>query len=217
MHRPWLAVLALGVILLVGIAPGRAQAAPITAADFDNPTLINFDTITTFTTLSPSTIQPFADLGVRFTGSVAQGVFPAPFTAPSHLTSGFASGLNYVVRADFTVPVNRVGADLFSGFIGDAFFMRIFDDRLSLLEELTGTVTLSMFSISSPAFVGLESSQNIARAEFVAASTSGLTTFPRIDNFRFQAVPEPSGLTLVGLGVAVLLGYAGHCRLRADG
>jgi PEP-CTERM motif len=209
-----------GLLVLLGAAP-TVRASPITEADFVSPTVINFDSITTFTTLSPSTSQPFAGQGVLFRGSVTQSSIPAPFTSPSHLTSGFASGLDYIVRADFTVPVNRVGADFFSGFIGDSFFVRTYDDNLNLIEQFTGTVTLGQFSISSPAFVGLEEAQNIARVEFVAANTTGLTTFPRIDNFRFEAgpqpatVPEPGSLLLFG---GLLAGYVcSRARRRCRG
>jgi hypothetical protein len=195
---------------IAGFAGRNVLATPITRSAFQNPTILNFDEFSTSVNLSPGSIQPFAGLGVTFHARISQvGTFPAPFTSPGHLGSGFSTGLNYVVRANFSVPVHRVGADFF-GSSNNLFYIRIFDEQLNLLEEFSDRVRTGYYTISSPGFIGFESTRNIGRIDFVVDSASGLTTFPRVDNFTFErafaTIPEPTSL-LTWCGLIVIAAF----------
>jgi hypothetical protein len=183
-----------------------ASGAIITELDFENPTIIDFDSLSVGR-LEPGGSNPYA--GVTFTGWVTEAFGHAPFSG-MELRSGFASGLDYIVRADFSTIVRRVGAYAYAAgsFGGETpiLTMKVYDSSLHVLDQVSvyPTQAPDYFDFQKPGFLGLQTDTNIFRVEFIFDGHPDFNTFPGIDLFRYE-VPEPTTFVLLVLGSAVVM------------
>jgi hypothetical protein len=196
-----------------------AVAGPIGPGGFsDGATLINFDNLAGGMSI---------DTGELITTQyAAQGVV---FNNPNHDTRANASpiGSSAVTSSKpnvafifqqggtpgppqqliFSVPVTTVGMQFFTGTFSTVT-LSVFDADAKQLETVTLKGTQQGGFAILEGFIGLEESTPIAMAEITANGPGGDPFNFAIDDLRFEATPEPGTITLLGIGIAGMAGYA---------
>jgi hypothetical protein len=170
-----------------------AMAMTVRAAQ---ATLINFDS------LGDNVIVTNQYPEATFSSSAPTGVYTMAYDFGSSVPNVIAAGMAFpdgsgTIRIDFTAPVSgltfRVGAaDSTNLLTVDVYVDGVFSQAVSPLFD-------SDFSTSD--LVDLSSFNNVTRIDLSNFDYFGLV----YDDFSFTAVPEPSGLGLLGVGLAGLM------------
>lgn len=163
------------------------------------------NTFTALTTLtqSPTNIQGpgLVTSGVTFSGTNLQWNAVNYYGAPSDeiLFNG------NTLTVDFATPTVAFGVDLrdFVGFSASAVVTVFAANNTTVLY----TTTLNLIGV--PVFFGFQDAGGIGRVTFMNQSQSWS---PIIDNLAFSAIPEPSVVVLLGLGLAAGLLALGRTR-----
>jgi hypothetical protein len=186
---PQIGTIAMAIALAV---THNLHAAPITANDFVNPVLLTFDDHSGFAG-GPTYPDPWLSLGVRIYGftSSREDLFVYPYS-------------NNAVEIDFLSPVQRVGADVLYS-ITTTTRLEVYNAVGLPLEHVDGV---------GPSFLGVDAGAAlISKARFIDLPDSW-STFPVIDNLRFESVvPEPGSLAILGVGTFLAIAW-GRKRRR---
>jgi hypothetical protein len=176
------------------IAAGPAWSIQIGIGGFSgSETVLGFDGLSHGEVLT----NQFAASGVVFQNTSVSTTIDNGF--PTHATSlpnvAF-SILDPGGRQEllFSTPVRRLGMNL-AGSSGEVFIMDVFG---------SGGFIESVATTTNEAFLGVQTSQLIVSAQ-VRSLTDGFNFI--FDDVRFEAVPEPTTLALVGFGLAGLAIY----------
>ena len=104
------------------------------------------------------------------------------------------------------------------GFDLSSFTLDRIDSFEVVLTEFDGvTTSFNLFaSLNQPAFFGAISSTGFSRVSFFSVPVGGFYSNFGIDNFAIQAVPEPSVVGLLGIGLIAILLARPHCSRRYD-
>ncbi len=196
-------------------APSPAAAAQIGPGAFSaSAPLINFDNLTGGSSISTGDIitNQYAPLGIVFNDPD----YPMRANA-SPIGDGTISdskpNVAFVQQHDgvdgrplellFSTPVTMVGTKFFTS-LSSTITLSTFDSANHLLESLTLTGTDLGSGRFLEGFIGLQETTPIAMAQLSSASIGGSVFNFDIDDVRFQAVPEPSTILLLGIGLLVL-------------
>jgi len=213
-----LLLLLAAVLVLGAAAPARAELITFDTDALGNP-LIAPPTFVQTTALR----DLYAPLGVRFVG-------PGPLDGPGILDrdSNFGveplSGRNFlavnrgasfmgggVPRDPFEIlfDVANEFVSLFAsgGFNANTFRLDAYDEGGTLVDSDTVATAVGTWGE-----MRVEAGAGIARVVVTGTGPSGTFVF---DNLSYQPVPEPGSLTLLGVGVAGLLGYGWRRRQKA--
>jgi len=166
------------------------MAAQIGPDAFENPITFDFSDLAYGSHLGANYPNPYADLGVEFTGYIAD--YDGYGLHGHHLATGFDNTPPepFVVRARFLdEPALRVGGYVWPE-VGSRTSFTAFDEHGAAIES---------FTLSGAQFTGLEASVDlpIRYVEWRGLAGSGLSTFPRVDGVMVQRVPEPATLVLL--------------------
>jgi hypothetical protein len=212
------------VPLITSLTPQGTFAATIGPGDF-SPTasVIDFDNLAGGSTINTGEIvtTQYTSLGVTFVNPDYQSRANANLAAmlegqsdPNILFiqqhDGNPSGRPQQIL--FSSPSVRVGA-FFETSLNSTITMMAFSPTGALLESvtLTGSFDASSFLTG---FIGLEEAGGIGHVELFSRSNyPGLANFNfAIDDLRFELVPEPGTLILLGMGVLGLAFYGRRKR-----
>jgi hypothetical protein len=184
-----------------------AGATQITVEDFTAGIHfpITTGTLSSSTNLAVSNGTPITPglikAGVTYSTAIGTGNF-FNIDSGANFTGGFLDSVTGVgaLTVTFNSPVFAFGFDT-TTFMGSTFNLTI---NFTAGSAYTNTFTIPS---STPSFFGFQSSQKNINS-FVLLGSSAVNTFA-IDNFRFQAIPEPSTVALLGagLGLTALLGF----------
>ena len=195
------------VVFLLFLSLSSAHAIPIGIEDFSgSETVIDFNGI-----LSGEAItNQFAPDGVNFTGSPFQGA-PLGTTINGTMSGANFSPINNPIVATFSSVQIRAGM-YFGTIPGEPNTVQIQAFRGdSLLETQTFLSSGSDFLPGgnlAAVFGGIFLAGGFDRIEF--SNNSDPKAF-QIDDFRFEPIPEPSTVLLLGFG---LVGIAGFGRKK---
>jgi hypothetical protein len=190
-----------GMCVVCGCLVAQVGARQIGPGDFQDPMVFSFTELTSGMHLGAGYTNPYAALGVGFTGYVTNYDYQA--IQGNHLASGFANtpAEPYVVRVRLMdEPALRVGAYVWPEY-GSSTSITAYDYLGAVID------TYSVHPSTGAPFMGLESSPDrpIRYVEWRGLAGSSLTTFPRVDDVMIDVMPEPATLALMGLGGAGVL------------
>ena len=186
--------------LAILIGGHSVLASPVSEADFTSASaLIDFESIAD----SELITSQFQTLGVVFSGGFYGDPFPGSTIKGNQEGTNFSSSSNIKnpIIANFSVLQQRAGAWMgqHTSGIGDIILLQAFRGGLLVDEHrFRAGPALPGGNISS-VFAALEIESGFDRLEF--SGTSGNLALS-IDDFRFEAVPEPATITCVLLGIA---------------
>jgi hypothetical protein len=226
--------LAAFVLLLGGVGQARAGAigsraalqallgGPGTLEDFEAFSIASGSAVVTGVALlnsttivngqGPGLVVPGVDF--TFGTGLLQWDGAGYFGSPSkEILSGAPAG--QPISIDWTAsPVRAFGIDLraFTGFGATATMLIFGPDHTTLIGTLPG---VGLPDSGVPLFVGWEDAGGIGKVSFTQL---GQPWSPIIDNLEFggtASVPEPTALTLLGIGLAGMAGYGWRRRKQA--
>jgi hypothetical protein len=157
----------------------------------------------------------FDNHGFGIAPTNSRGVLMGGNTDPTTILVGAGNGNTVAPGLDFvfSVPVTRVGLR-FATAIDFDFTLTLYDADGDILDTLTVTAPLNGLGLRGD-FIGLEVSENVARASVVSRSDGSFFPSGNTGNFDMDdlvfggpvaAIPEPTALGLLVTGFAALFG-----------
>ncbi len=202
--KPHLSSLALALPLLAGLAPGARAGVILNFSDVPDGTLVVF--------------SPYASQGFTLTSTSGGFVFNSPDTGnglpqPTGNNPFYAGADALAAFAPATITLTRTSGEPFSLLSIDLARNFKFDPAPTVtftgFLEGGGTVTQT-FTVTTPAGTAAFQTFNFTGFNDVASVswqqpvfTEGLHQFTNV-TLEVAAIPEPSTLTLAGVGLAVV-------------